>query len=43
MDDPPPEEDAFVPRRPIGPLLSGSVALELPDEPSDLDARCLSA
>jgi hypothetical protein len=39
-----PEEDfALVPRRPLRPLGSGSVALELPDEPDDVDARGLRA
>jgi hypothetical protein len=33
------EEPVLVPRRPLAPLLSGSVALELPDDPDDVDAR----
>jgi hypothetical protein len=37
--EPPYEEGALVPRRPRRPLCSGSVALELPGEPDDVDAR----
>jgi hypothetical protein len=37
--DPPEPEGALVPRRPRRPLGSDSVALELPDEPDDVDAR----
>jgi hypothetical protein len=42
LDDPalpPDDEPALVPRRPLRPLGSGSVALELPEEPGDVDAR----
>jgi hypothetical protein len=37
--EPPLEEGALVPRRPLVPVLPGSVALELPSEPEDVDAR----
>jgi hypothetical protein len=37
--DPPDEEYALVRLHPRRPLGSGSVALELPEEPRDLDAR----
>jgi hypothetical protein len=37
--DPPDEEPALVPRRPRPSPNAGSVALELPDEPEDVDAR----
>jgi hypothetical protein len=37
--EPPDEEPAFVGRRPRPPQGSGSVALEPPDEPDDVDAR----
>jgi hypothetical protein len=36
---PPDEEPALVPIGPRRPLGSGAVALELPDEPQDTDAR----
>jgi len=38
-ESPPDEESALVPLHPRRPLGSGSVALELPDEPADVDAR----
>jgi hypothetical protein len=37
--EPPDAEGALVPRRPTRPLGSGAVALELPDDPEDVDAR----
>jgi hypothetical protein len=33
------DEPALVPNEPLRPLLSGSVALPLPEPPSDVDAR----
>jgi hypothetical protein len=36
---PPDEEDALVPLHPRRPLGSGSVALDLPEQPQDVDAR----
>ena len=36
---PPDEQPALVPSGPIRPLGSGAVALELPEEPEDTDAR----
>jgi hypothetical protein len=35
----PPPEPALVPRRPRLPIGSGSVAIEPPPEPEDIDAR----
>jgi len=37
--EPPFEETAPVPRRPLAPLGRGGVALDLPDDPDDADAR----
>jgi len=39
LPEPPDDEPALVGRRPRMPLNSGSVALEPPHEPDDLDAR----
>jgi hypothetical protein len=41
--DPPDDDFALVPRGPRRPLGSGSVALELPPEPDDVDARSREA
>ena len=40
---PPDEEPALVPTGPRRPLGSGAVALELPEEPDDVDARSREA
>ena len=37
--EPPDDAPALVPGGPRGPLGSGAVALELPDEPDNVDAR----